>query len=100
MSRQAWVQIAVNNADFLRSQPNAGMQTGSSDMVIFGGETAMSFTLDIRNVNMTTKQATVALTAEPLDQVAHFSKKSDFVGRVYRNTMYVIDATDMQLYVY
>ena len=38
MSRQRWVQLEVNNAEFVRAQPVAGIQLNNTDMLIFGGD--------------------------------------------------------------
>ena len=50
MARQKWAQLEVNNVEFVRSQPVAGIQLNNTDMLIFGGDTTKTFQFDTREV--------------------------------------------------
>lgn len=50
MARQKWTQLEVNNVEFVRSQPVAGIQLNNTDMIIFGGDTTKTFQFDTREV--------------------------------------------------
>ena len=55
MTRQKWTQLEVSNADFVRSQPVAGLQLNNTDMLIFGGETTRTYSFDTREVQAINK---------------------------------------------
>ena len=59
IGRQRWVQLEVNNSEFVRGQPCSGIQLNSTDMLIFGGESKQTFIFDTREVQQVNKQATV-----------------------------------------
>ncbi len=63
-------------------------------MVIFGGETNKSFKFDTREVNMQTKQATVEKIASDLGCRGRFGHKSDYIGRIFGDIGYIIDACE------
>jgi len=97
ITRQSWAQLLVANQEFVRSQPCAGLQISSSEMVIFGGETSKSFILDIKQ---TLSPVAVTPTTGQLSQAGRFGVKSDFVARLYTTILYCIDASLMQLHIY
>lgn len=43
IARQKWAQYEVNNVEFVRAQPVAGIQLNNTDMIIFGGESTKTF---------------------------------------------------------
>ena len=68
-------------------------------MVIYGGETKLSFTFDMTEVN-SNKQAQVQVGQGQLVRRGHFVHKTDLVARTFGEVAYIIDACDMQLHVY
>ena len=69
-------------------------------MVIFGGVSKQAFKFDTREVNMVTKKASVVSgQAGELGRLGNFGK-SDYIGRLFNDIGYIIDASDKQLHVY
>ena len=90
----------MTSSDFVRAMPSCGLQIGTNEMVIFGGDTTKAFVHDTREVQNSTKIATVATTRGSLSSRSRFCNKSDFVARQYKNFVYAIDSSEKFLHVY
>ena len=100
MARQKWTQLEVNNVEFVRSQPVAGIQLNNTDMLIFGGDTTKTFQFDTREVQAINKQASVRTARSNMTSRAKFGHTSDWVGRTFGSFIYCIDASEFTLHVY
>ena len=100
IGRQRWVQLEVNNSEFVRSQPCSGIQLNSTDMLIFGGESKQTFIFDTREVQQVNKQATVRTHRSQMTTRARFGYQSDWVGRTFGTFIYTIDASENNLNVF
>ena len=99
IARQKWTQLEVNNVEFVRSQPVAGIQLNNTDMLIFGGD-SKTFQFDTREVQQINKQAIVRTSNSKMVSRGRFGYNSDFVGRVFGSFIYCIDASDFNLHVF
>ena len=95
IAMQKWEQLEVNNPDFVKSMPTAGIQLGNTtEMLIFGGDKTTTFLFDTREVATVGRTATISTCKPTLSHRARFGFASDYVARSFGNFMYLIDAAD------
>ena len=63
-------------------------------MLIFGGVSNSVFSFDTREVNVSTKIASVSLSRGTLSTPALFGVNADFVARQFKNFVYAIDPSE------
>lgn len=100
IAMQKWEQLEVNNPDFVKSMPTAGIQLNNTEMLIFGGDKTTTFIFDTREVAAVGRTATINTCKPTLSCRARFGFASDYVARSFGNFMYLIDAADQNLHVY
>ena len=100
IANQKWQQLEVKNPEFIQARPCAGIQSSSSEMLIFGGESVNSFTFDTRDVAQIGGVANIKPSKVQMSTKAHFGVQSDYVARTFGSWIYLIDGKDRNLHVY
>jgi len=96
LSRLQWKLYNITNSDFICSYAFGSTQISAKELLVFGGSKQKSFIID------TDDSAFKAVTMKggELCKEAWFGYESDYVGRIFGNYLYAIDAHLGLLHVY